>query len=403
MNDQEASYSNAEYPSDQNQYLDPVPVSGINSIKDLIKVVTGKDLEDTKPSADYGFADKLAFPFSAIVGQQEMKLALILSLINPLIGGVLLIGPRGTGKTTSVRSLVQLLPMVEKSSCFYGCTEEDLLSGGTDAVCSDCAQKYARNEPLTHMESMRLVELPLNATIDDVIGQLDDNLPPDHPMRFKRGILTRADKNILLVDEINLLNDEILDAILDASAYGSYTVRRGSLSATMKSRLTMIGTMNPQEGMLRPQILDRFGLRVFARSLSSVDERLLAYQRSQIYRSYPHHVIKEFEEETSKLAGDIANAQRLVEGMEISDSIAKAGIALITELKIPSIRAEISLFEAAKAHAAADNRNIVTEDDIKAVAVISLRLRNSISPSIDESILDEEDQKIQTAIETIFN
>ena len=104
-----------------------------------------------------------------------------------------------------------------------------------------------------------------------------------------------------------MLNNDILDAILDASAYGSYTVRRGSLSATMKSRLTMIGTMNPQEGMLRPQILDRFGLRVFARSLSSVDERLLAYQRSQIYRSYPHHVIKEFEVETSKLAADIAN------------------------------------------------------------------------------------------------
>jgi magnesium chelatase subunit I len=402
MSEQEPRFPESDFSSNPNQYGEPVAVSGINSIKDLIKVVTGKDLEDTTPATDFGFADKLAFPFSAIVGQQEMKLSLILSLINPLIGGVLLIGPRGTGKTTSVRSLVPLLPMVEKSSCFYGCTEEDLLSGGTEAVCSDCAQKFARNEPLTHMEPMRLVELPLNAAIDDVIGQLDDNLAPDHPMRFKRGILTRADKNILLVDEINLLHDEILDAILDASAYGTYTVRRGSLSATMKSRFSMIGTMNPQEGMLRPQILDRFGLRVFARSLSSVDERLLAYQRSQIYRSYPHHVIREFEEETSKLAADIANAQRLVQDMDIPDAIAKAGIALITSLKIPSIRAEMSLFEAAKAHAAADNRGEVTEEDIKAVAIISLRMRNAVSSTIDESVLDQEDQKIQSAIDNIF-
>ncbi|MBI9047776.1 MAG: ATP-binding protein [Anaerolineaceae bacterium] len=403
MADQETSNPKPEITSSESSLPDPIAVSSIASIKDLIKVVTGKDIDETDRTADYGFAEKLPFPFSAIVGQQEMKLALVLSLINPLIGGVLLIGPRGTGKTTSVRSLIPLLPMVEKSSCFYGCTEDDLLSGGTDAVCEDCAQKYARNEPLTHLEPTRLVELPLNATIDDVIGQLDDNLSNNHPMRFKRGILSRADKNILLVDEINLLQNEILDAILDASAYGSYTVRRSSLSATLKSRFSMVGTMNPQEGVLRPQILDRFGLRVFARSLSSVDERLLAYQRTQIYKSYPHHIIAEFEEETTKMAADIENAQHLVRQMEIPNPIAKLGISLITQLKIPSIRAEISLFEAAKAHAAADNRDKVTKDDLQAVAIIALRMRNSHSKMNDDASLEEEDQKIKTAMQEIFN
>ncbi len=388
-------------PSDDNPSEDVFP-SSINSIKDLIKMVSGKDLSESDRVSDYGFAEKLPFPFSAIVGQHEMKLALILSLINPMIGGVLLIGPRGTGKTTAVRSLIPLLPMVEKSSCFYGCTEDDVLSGGTEAICEDCAQKFAHNQPLTHMEPARLVELPLNAEINDVIGSLDDTLLPTNPMQFKRGILSKADRNLLLVDEINLLHNDILDAILDASAYGSYTVRRGSLTATLKSRFSMIGTMNPQEGFLRPQILDRFGLRVFANSLDTVNERYLAYQRSQTYRSYPYLLIKDFEEDTQKLAGDIANAQRLVGQMSIPEDVAKLGIELITSLKIPSIRAEISLFEAAKAHAAADNRDRVTMLDLQAVAGIALRMRTSPTAMTNDTERENEDLNIQSAMQSIF-
>jgi magnesium chelatase subunit I len=388
-------------PSDSHLSEGDFP-SAIHSIQDLIKVVSGKDLGDSDRTSDYGFAEKLPFPFPAIVGQHEMKLALILSLINPQIGGVLLIGPRGTGKTTSVRSLIPLLPLVEKSSCFYGCNEDDLLSGGSDAICDDCAQKYAHNQPLTHLEPARLVELPLNAGMDDVLGRLDDNVSSTNPLQLKRGILSKADRNLLLVDEINLLHNDILDAILDASAYGSYTIRRGSLSATLKSRFSMIGTMNPQEGFLRPQILDRFGLRVFANSLETVNERYLAYQRSQTYRSYPYLLIKNFEEDTHKLAEDIANAQQLVTQMNIPEEIAKLGIELITNLKIPSIRAEISLFEAAKAHAAADNREQVTLTDLEAVAVMSLRMRTSHAAMMDNTERESEDLKIKNAMQTIF-
>jgi magnesium chelatase subunit I len=403
MNENDPSVSNQEAGDRSSINAEqPASLPTINSIQDLINVVSGKSQFDSNLASDYGFAEKIPFPFSAIVGQQEMKLALILSLINPAIGGVLLIGPRGTGKTTAVRSLIPILPMVEKSSCFYGCTEDDLLSGGIDAICKDCAQKYAKGEPLTHLEPARLVELPLNATIDDVIGSLDEPTSMPGPQKMKRGILTKADKNALLIDEINLLHDDILNAILDASAYGSYSIRRGSLSATMKSRFSMIGTMNPQEGDLRPQILDRFGLRVFARSLATVDERYLAYQRSQLYHAYPHLLINDYEEETMKLADDIANAQRMVTQMEIPERIARAGIALITSLKIPSIRAEISLFEAAKAHAAADNRDLVTEEDLKSVAVIALRMRNSHAAMQDESALEIEDAMIQSAMQSIF-
>jgi magnesium chelatase subunit I len=402
MNDSPPTANKSDTPPSDAKPSEGVFPSSINSIKDLIKMVSGKDLNESDRASDYGFAEKLPFPFSAIVGQHEMKLALILSLINPMIGGVLLIGPRGTGKTTAVRSLIPLLPMIEKSSCFYGCTEDDVLSGGTDAICDDCAQKFAHNQPLTHLESARLVELPLNAEINDVIGSLDDTLLPTNPLQFKRGILSKADRNLLLVDEINLLHNDILDAILDASAYGSYTVRRGSLTATLKSRFSMIGTMNPQEGFLRPQILDRFGLRVFANSLDTVNERYLAYQRSQTYRSYPYLLIKDFEEDTQKLAEDIANAQRLVGQMSIPEDVAKLGIELITSLKIPSIRAEISLFEAAKAHAAADNRDKVTILDLQAVAGIALRMRISPSAMTNDTERENEDLNIQTAMQSIF-
>ena len=157
-----------------------------------------------------------------------MKYALLLALINPAIGGVLLIGPRGTGKTTAVRGLVDLLPEIPRSLCYYGCLPEDIETGGIDAVCPNCAKKYARGEPLAAMDKIRLVELPLNARIEDVVGVADENEIGQELPRLHRGILAHADRNLLLVDEVNLLADDVIDAILDAAAYGSYTVKRGA-------------------------------------------------------------------------------------------------------------------------------------------------------------------------------
>src|SRR4030066_604379 len=261
--------------------------SSLRSLKDLIEHVSGKKNQEPKAQQDSGLVEQLPFPFLAMVGQVEMKYGLLLALINPAIGGVLLIGPRGTAKTTAIRGLVDLVPEIPRSLCYYGCLPEDIETGGIDAVCPNCAKKYAMGEPLAAMDKIRLVELPLNARIEDVVGVVDDTITGHDRLRLRRGILAHADRNLLLVDEVNLLSDEVVDAILDAAAYGSYTVKRGPTMETFRSRFVLIGTMNPEEGRLRPQIMDRFGLRIVVKGLKDTNQRLEAYQRVQAYLTNP--------------------------------------------------------------------------------------------------------------------
>jgi magnesium chelatase subunit I len=306
-----------------------------------------------------------------------MKLALILALINPAVGGVLLIGPRGTGKTTAVRSLVDLLPDVPRSLCYYGCMPEDIETDGIDAVCPDCAHKYAEGEPLSKLDRARLVELPLNARIEDVVGGLDERAAVRERLRIRRGLMAQADRNLLYVDEVNLLDDEIVDAILDAAAQGKYTVRRGPIAATYRARFCLIGSMNPEEGRLRPQILDRFGLRVIVRGLAERDERLEAYRRVQAYISNPRKTVAAFAPETSLLREDIQTARADLPKVRLPDEIAQQGLRVIQELKIDSLRAEITLFESARAYAAADGRLEVLASDLQEVAPMALRARRS--------------------------
>ncbi len=326
---------------------------------------------------DSGIADSLPFPFLAIVGQYEMKLALLLSLINPNVSGILLIGPRGTGKTTAVRSLTNMLPMVERSTCFYGCLPEDIETGGIDAVCPECAAKYGRGESLTAPDRVRLVELPINSQIEDVVGGLDERNASHERHRLKRGILAQSDRNLLYIDEINLLGDDIVDAILDAAAQGTYTVRRGSISSTYRARFVLIGSMNPEEGRLRPQILDRFGLRVIVRGLDTPAERLEAYRRVQAYIQNPRILIQQFMPEITAASAEIQEARKLLKQVTIPDKVAKKGIKLVQDMKIDSLRAEITWFEAARAYAAADARATVTESDLLIIAPMALRLRRS--------------------------
>ncbi len=187
------------------------------NLRELVDYVAGKSLPAL--TAEEGrVTETLPFPFLGIVGQHEMKLALLLGLINPNIGGILLIGPRGTAKTTAVRSLLDLLPQVERSTCFYGCLPEDIEVGGIGAVCPDCAKKYGEGQPLTAPDKVRLIELPLNARIDDVVGSIDERAALHERMRIRRGILGQAEPNLLYIDEINLLGDDIIDSILDAGA-----------------------------------------------------------------------------------------------------------------------------------------------------------------------------------------
>lgn len=353
------------------------------SLRELVDHVSGKAVPPVT-AEEAGLAEAMPFPFLAIVGQREMKLALLLGLINPAVGGILLVGPRGTAKTTAVRSLLDLLPKVERSLCTYSCLPEDVEASGLDAVCPDCAKKYAEGQPLTALDRVRLIELPLNARLEDVVGGIDpctagvDERAAIHErLRIRRGILAQADRNLLYIDEINLLGDDSVDAILDAAAQGSYTVRRGPVSATYRARFVLIGSMNPEEDKLRPQILDRFGLRVIVKGLEKPDERLEAYRRVRAYLTNPRQMAAGYAEEMAAAATEIQAARERLQKVTLPNKVAKPAIALVQKMGIDSLRAEITWFEAARAYAAADGRLEVLPEDLQTIAPMALRLRRS--------------------------
>jgi magnesium chelatase subunit I len=381
---------------------EPELITKVGSLQELLEKASGVRAVLDYDQEDSGLAENVPFPFLALVGQKQMKLSLALSLLNPNLDGVLLIGPRGTGKSTAVRSLVDLLPDVRRSLCYYGCLEEEVESGGIDAVCPDCAKKFGQGDPLSRLEKVRLVELPLNATLEDVVGGLDPRVKTNSRQQLKRGILSRADRNLLYVDEVNLLNDQIVDAILDAAAQGQYTVRRGSMSATYRSNFTLIGSMNPEEGHLRPQIMDRFGLRVLVKGLESKEDRLEAYQRTRSYKENKRAFVAQYSHATELFRDEIQASREKISQVDLPDEIAQTGLELIEDLELDSLRSEITLFEAARAHAAADAREQVNLDDLRIVAPMALRLRRS--SFIEQYIADQstETELLENAINKLI-
>ena len=327
---------------------------------------------------DLGIAETVPYPFMALVGQFEMRIALLLAVINPAVGGVLLIGPRGTGKTTAVRSLSSILPDVEVSDCEDGALPADLVNPNAKFLFPDCWEKHQAGESISHYEPVRIVELPLNARLEDVVGGINERVAvQQNKVRLERGILARADNNLLYIDEVNLLNDDIVDAILDAAAQGAYTVRRGAMSGTYRSRFVLIGSMNPEEGRLRPQIMDRFGLRVSVRGLMMRDERLEVYRRVRSYRQNAAQFAHQWELETAQVRDDIILARELLAETTVADEAVEVGLELVRALDIDSHRAEYTMFEAARAHAAADGRDTAVITDVRAVAPMALRQRRS--------------------------
>jgi magnesium chelatase subunit I len=354
------------------------------------------------PHPDRGLADPVRFPYLAVVGQVEMKTALILALVNPLVGGVLLIGPRGTGKTTAVRGLIELLPTIQRSTCALGCTLEAAEAGGMDAICPQCAQKLGHGEPITAPDRMRLIELPLNARLEDVVGGISERLAVEQQkIRLERGILSYADQNLLHVDEVNLLDDAIANAILDAAAQGYYTVHRGPLTNTYRARLTLIGSMNPEEGELRPQIMDRFGLRVVVRGLTDVEERLEVTRRVQAFVTNRYDFAARFAEATLQVTEEVNKARERLPEVTLTKGAEQAALELVNRLHIESLRAEIVTLQAARARAAADERDAADVTDVAAVAPMALRAR--YSPFIAEYVQSrqEEDVAFQQVVDDL--
>lgn len=302
--------------------------------------------------------DILPFPFLALVGQTELKTALVLAVVNPGIGGVLLVGPYGVGKTTAVRALADVMPTVERE------------------------ERDDEGKPAIRRNPMRIIELPLNARIEDVVGGVNERVALEQQrVLLEEGALARAHRNLLYIDEINLLDDRVLDAILDAAAQGRTFVRRGPMTRLFATQFVLVGSMNPEEGTLRPQIMDRFGLRVWAAPLGESEQRLEIYRRSRDFRADPEGFRARYAEDLARLKAEIAVAREILPQVQVAAEAEQFAIRCIQALGIPSHRAEIALLEAARARAAADNRLEATIDDARIVAPMALRQRRS--PQLD--------------------
>src|SRR3979490_3015693 len=248
--------------------------------------------------------ERFVYPFSAIVGQDKMKLALVLNAVHPATGGVLIRGEKGTGKSTAVRALARLLPELNVvPACLYRCDPD-----ATESLCSDCQDRLARGETLPRAKRrMRVVELPINASEDRVVGTIDiEAAIKQGERRFEPGVLAEANRNILYVDEVNLLDDHLVDVLLDAAAMGVNVVEREGVSVWHPARFILVGTMNPEEGELRPQLLDRFGLCVDVTGIRGAGQRVEIIERREAWEEEPEAFAAEYEDAESAEAARIA-------------------------------------------------------------------------------------------------
>ena len=310
------------------------------------------------------------YPFSALVGQERLKHALLLNAVNPAIGGVLLRGEKGTAKSTAVRALGGLLPEIRVvEGCAYGCDPDDPRS-----LCDNCRNGDGRLR--VRSRPIRMVTLPLNATEDRVAGGIDFKLAIKTGTRgFQPGLLARAHRGILYVDEINLLDDHLVDITLNAAGSGRNPVEREGVSFSHLSRFILVGTMNPEEGELRPQILDRFGLCVEVTSEKDLDKRVMLMERREEYDTDPRGFIRRFRGDTEKLEKMIVSARTSLKGLSFPDRLRRLVCEMCTESNVAGHRADLVIEQAAKAAAALKGNSRVTLDDVMDVAPLALTHR----------------------------
>ncbi len=335
------------------------------------------------------------FPFSAIVGQEKMKMALILNAINSKMGGVLIRGEKGTAKSTAVRSLAALLPEMDVvKGCAFRCDPKI-----PSKLCMDCQNQLDREGPLeTIKEKMPVVDLPINATEDRVVGTLDlEHAIKKGEKRFEPGILADANRGILYVDEVNLLDDHIVDVLLDSAAMGVNTVEREGVSYTHPAEFILVGTMNPEEGELRPQLLDRFGLCVNIAGITDPSQRVEIVKNWSHFENDPQDMYNTWEPRDQKLAQKILSAKSVLQDVSISDDhlmrIAKISIAL----GVDGHRSDLIMMKASKTMAAFNEKKEVGKKDVDDSIEIALthRMRRrpfedvALDPSLIENLINK--------------
>ncbi|MFN2532293.1 MAG: magnesium chelatase ATPase subunit I [Pyrinomonadaceae bacterium] len=339
--------------------------------------------------------DRAVYPFTAIVGQEEMKLALLLNVIDPLIGGVLIMGHRGTAKSTAVRALADLLPEIRiVAGCLYRCDPLD-----EENLCSNCRQTIKSGSKLKSERALvNVVDLPLGATEDRICGTIAiEQALKSGTKAFEPGLLARANRGFLYIDEVNLLDDHLVDVLLDVAATGRNKVERESISVEHPAAFVLIGSGNPEEGELRPQLVDRFGLHVEIKTEDDVDERLSIIQRRDAFDRDPEPFCASFAGEQKLLRLKLQRGRKLLGRVTVPESALRQIVGICSELKIDGHRGELTMMRAARAVAALEGRMKVSPKDVQRISAMSLRHRLR-REALDESGTTEQINEVANDI-----
>ncbi|RJP68990.1 MAG: magnesium chelatase ATPase subunit I [Comamonadaceae bacterium] len=319
-----------------------------------------------------------AFPFSAIVGQDEMKTAILIAAIDPNMGGVLVLGDRGTGKSTAVRALAALLPKMKAvSGCRYGCDPADTQR------CEDCARLHPAGGPApkTHLVPVPVVDLPLGATEDRVVGALDLERALSQGVKaFEPGLLAQAHRGFLYIDEVNLLEDHLVDLLIDVAASGENVVEREGLSVRHPARFVLVGSGNPEEGELRPQLLDRFGLSVEVRTPELLSERVEVVRRRDAFEQDREAFIDSWKKEDERIRRQLVAARKRLMDVAIPDAARERASALCMALGTDGLRGDLTLIRAARALAALQGDAAIGDAHFRRIAAPALRHRLRRNP-----------------------
>lgn len=333
---------------------------------------------------------KRIYPFAAIVGQEEMKKGLLLNAINPKLSGILIRGEKGTAKSTAVRALAELLPEIQVvEDCPFNCDPDD-----TTNMCIRCRERVSEGEVLPRAKrKMKVVDLPVSATEDRVVGTLDiEKAIKKGEKHFEPGLLAKANRSILYVDEVNLLDDHIVDVLLDSAAMGVNTVEREGVSFTHPANFILVGTMNPEEGELRPQLLDRFGFCVNITGITNPNLRVDVIKRRAAFEENPENFADKCEEEQNKIREKIRLAKELLPKVNLADEMLYLIANISIEMGVDGHRADLIMMKSAKTMAAFNGREEVTEEDIRHSVDLTLLHRMRRKPfqelGVDEKKLE---------------